>query len=69
MESTPNTWGDGIVLACDEPRLDIPVTEDTIFYRFSFTTFKKIMREVYSELVQNGVFTHFYGGLEVSHSI
>ena len=69
MNSNSNTWGDGILLACHEQRLDIPVTEKTIFYRCSFMPFKKMMIEIYSELVQNGVFTHFYRGMDMMYSL
>ena len=68
MDNTLNTWGDGVPLACNEPRLDIPVKEKTIFYHCSFMPFKKTMMEIYSELVQNGVFTYFYTGMDMSYS-
>lgn len=32
MDSTTNSWGDGVINARDEPQLDIPVIERTIFY-------------------------------------
>ena len=51
MDSIMNTWDDGVILACDESRLHIPVTEKIIFYRCSFTPFKTTMMEIYSELV------------------
>ena len=41
MDSIANSWGDGIVIACDEPRLDIPVIKTTKFFRCPFTPFKK----------------------------
>ena len=68
IDSTPNTWGDGVLHARDEPRLDISVTEKIIFYRWSFTPFKITMIEIYSELAQNGVFTYFYRGMDMLYS-
>ena len=32
MDSTTNSWGDGVINARDEPQLDIPLIERTIFY-------------------------------------
>jgi len=69
MDSTPNTWGDDVNLACDEPRLDIPVTERIRFFHCSFTPFKKTMREIYLDLVQNGFFTHYYKNMDMQYSI
>ena len=41
MDSTPNTWCDDVILACDEPRLDIPVTEGTKFFLLLIHTFQE----------------------------
>ncbi len=27
IDSVTNTWGDKVIIVCDEPRLDIPVTK------------------------------------------
>ena len=36
MDDAANSWGDNIIIACDEPQLDIPVTQKITLYRFSF---------------------------------
>lgn len=56
-DSIANSSGNNIIIACDNQRIDIPITEMTKFYRFSFMPLKKPMVEVYSELVRNEVFT------------
>ena len=69
MDNIANSLSEGIIITCDEPQLDIMVTEKTIFYRCSFMSFKKTMLAVYSELVQNRVFTPFYKDVDVLYSL
>ena len=69
MDITPNIRDDSIIIACDELRIDIPVTERIIFYHCLFTSIKKTMLEIYSELAQNVVFTHFYKGMDMPYSL
>ena len=47
MDNTANSWGEGVIIACEELRLGILVTEKIIFYHCSFTPFKRTMLEVY----------------------
>ena len=51
IDNTANIWGDSIIIACDEPQLNIQVIEETIFYRCSFTPFKK---KIIGGLFRNG---------------
>ena len=51
IERVTKRWGDNVVIACDEPRLDIPVIEKIEFYHFSFTPFRNTVLEVYLQLV------------------
>ena len=51
-----NRWDDDIIIMCDEPRLDIPITDKTDFYLCSFTPFKKTILEVYLQFVQKIIF-------------
>lgn len=69
MDNIANSWGDDVIIACVEPKLDILVISKTKFYRCFFTRFKKTMLEVYSEFVRNRVFTPIYKDVEMSYSL
>ncbi|KAH0652523.1 hypothetical protein KY289_030201 [Solanum tuberosum] len=51
----PYMWGENTVLTYDQPEPSMPVTEHTLFYCQYFTPFKKMLLEIYSQLVQKGV--------------
>uniref|UniRef100_M1E0C5 Uncharacterized protein n=1 Tax=Solanum tuberosum TaxID=4113 RepID=M1E0C5_SOLTU len=51
----PYMWGENIILTCDQPEPNMPVTKHTLFYCHYFTPFKKTLLGIYSQLVRKRV--------------
>ncbi|KAH0743596.1 hypothetical protein KY290_031589 [Solanum tuberosum] len=51
----PYMWGENTVLTCDQSEPSMPITKHTLFYCHYFTSFKKTLLGIYSQLVRKGV--------------